>query len=299
MTCAPFLALRVLQCLADDEGERFPLAVPIMRNQIYVDDVLFGDHHIESLRQIRDQLVNLLRCGCFELRKWASNSSALLDDIDPANHGLACSRPISIDERVKVLGIVWNPALDVFQFKVSLNSSIPNSKRAILSIIAKLYDPFGWVTPVTVSAKIFMQQLWRARIEWDQGIPDSLLVPWRRFYSKLSHLNDISLSRWIGVQPNAQLELHGFADASTHAYAACVYLKVTAQSGDITVSLLAGKSKVAPINPITIPRLELSAALLLSRLLTFVRSALHIESAPCACWTDSTVVLAWLRSHPS
>jgi len=252
-----------------------------------------------SLRQRRDQLIHLLRCGQFELRKWASNSSTLLDDIDPSNHGLACSKSISVDERVKILGVVWNPVRDVFQFKVHLNQSVPDSKREILSTIAKLYDPLGWVSPVVVSAKILMQELWRSQISWDQSIPESLKVRWQLIYSKLSYLNDVSIPRWTSFHSDTRIELHGFADVSTRAYAAVVYLKTFSGSRDITVSILASKSKVAPVSPLTIPRLELSAALVLSQLMRFVRNSLSLNSAPVFLWTDSTIVLTWVRSHPS
>ncbi|XP_036145841.1 uncharacterized protein LOC118646627 [Monomorium pharaonis] len=300
MTCAPFLALRVLRSLIDDDGHRFPLAIPILRNQIYVDDVLFGGDDQSGVRESRDQLVDLLRCGGFELRKWASNSPALLSDVDPSDHGLACDRHIATDEKVKVLGIVWNPARDVFQVRVSLSESVPRCKRAILSTIAKLYDPLGWVTPVTVSAKICMQQLWRLNATWDEDIPETLFRQWHSIYSRFSSLNDLNIARWTGVQSNvSHIELHGFADASTLAYAAAVYLKVVSASGAVTLSLLAGKSKVAPIAPLTVPRLELSAALLLVRLVNFVSGSLAIQSVPCFCWTDSTIVLTWLRAHPS
>lgn len=104
MTCAPFLALRVLRRLTEDEGSHYPLAVPVLLNHAYVDDLLFGGHDIAELRHIRNQLIGLLRCGGFQLRKWASNHS-LLTDIDPADHGLACSKSLAPDESVKVLGI--------------------------------------------------------------------------------------------------------------------------------------------------------------------------------------------------
>lgn len=253
--------------------------------------MLFGGDDETSVRQSRDHLVALLRCGKFDLRKWASNSPALLDDIDPSDHGLACDKQIATDDKIKILGIVWNPTLDVFQFKVSLHDSLPQTKRAILSTIARLYDPLGWVTPVTVAAKIFMQQLWGCNIIWDEKIPEPLLDKWRKFYYKLTHLNDLRLARWTGVRADVvQVELHGFADASTLAYAASVYLEVISASGE-TISLLAGKSRVAPITPFTFPRLELSAALLLVCLMTFVRSSFSFESTPCICWTDSMIVL--------
>lgn len=277
MKCSPFLALRVLQCLADDEGHRFPLAAPILRKQTYVDDVLFGDHDIHALKRKRDDLVSLLRGGHFELRKWSSNSSALLDDIDPCDHGLACDKSISTDDIVTILGIVWNPALDAFRFRVALEGSVPKSKRTILSVIARFYDPLGWTTPVTVAAKIFMQTLWRLQIEWDKPLPSHIMARWQPIYAHLEHLNNFQIPRWTGVHSEALIELHGFADASTLAYAAAVYIRVKSSDGRVNVVLLAGKSKVAPIKPLTVPRLELCAAVLLSRLVVFICTTLELS----------------------
>ncbi|XP_076660488.1 uncharacterized protein LOC143363841, partial [Halictus rubicundus] len=300
MTCAPFLALRVLQQLIEDDGGQFPLAVPVLRSHIYVDDVLFGGNDLLAIRHSRDQLIQLLQRGHMKLRKWASNSVDFLADIDPEDHGLACSKNLAPDDRVKILGISWNPSRDSFQFKVSLAEPLPSTKRAILSTIAKLYDPLGWVTPAIISAKIFIQGLWRLRIGWDDQIPPQSLEQWKSIHSRLPVLNGLQISRWIGsISEASRIELHGFADASTVAYAAVVFARCISSSGTITVSLLAGKSKVAPLTPLTIPRLELQAAVLLARLMNFVSSALDLRDAPCYCWTDSTVALAWLQSHPS
>ncbi|XP_024868679.1 uncharacterized protein LOC112452619, partial [Temnothorax curvispinosus] len=101
---APYLALRVLDQLVNDEGQAFPLAVLILQKGKYIDETLFGAHRLEDLRIARDQLIALLRKGGFELRKWASNNSELLSDIDPANHGLACNKILKTDESLKILG---------------------------------------------------------------------------------------------------------------------------------------------------------------------------------------------------
>lgn len=95
---APFLALRVLRQLIQDDGESFPLAVSVLQDHIYVDDVLFGADDIPLLRQIRDQICALLNRGKFELRKWSSNSAKFLSDIAIENHGLACSKTLQMDE---------------------------------------------------------------------------------------------------------------------------------------------------------------------------------------------------------
>ncbi|XP_070162567.1 uncharacterized protein [Polyergus mexicanus] len=300
MACAPFLALRVLKQLVRDEGQQFPLAVSILRDNIYVDDLLFGADDTIRIRQARDQLNSMLKRGGFVLRKWASNSPSLLEDIDRADHGLATKKPLAEDEQIKILGIGWNPTNDTFEFRVSLTDNVPETKRKILSAIAKFYDPLGWVTPVTITAKIFMQQLWRLKIDWDDVISEPHITKWIEIYSRLSHLSNSRITRWVGLGSDTNhAEIHGFADASTYAYAACVYLKTISSAGNITTTLLVGKSKVAPLKPLSIPRLELSAAVLLSRLVEFVRESNGYKNLPCYCWTDSTIVLAWVSQPPS
>ncbi|XP_071577544.1 uncharacterized protein [Temnothorax nylanderi] len=299
MICAPFLALRVLKQVVRDEGHRFPLAVAILSDNIYVDDVLFGADDLTLLKQARDQLIALLRLGKFELKKWASNSPGLLADIDPADHGLACNKQLAEDEQLKILGIGWNPTSDIFEFRVSLADALPESKRSILSTIAKFYDPLGWVTPVTITAKIFMQSLWRETLNWDDVISAPLLTRWKEIHSRLSHLNRLQIPRWTGLGTDtSHAEVHGFADASNAAYAAVVYLRIISSDGQVTITLITGKSKVAPLRTLSVPRLELLAALLLARLMEFVRESLGC-SFPEYCWTDSEIVRAWITSHPS
>jgi len=107
----------------------------------------------------RDQLRELLKKGGFHLRKWTSNATALLSDLDPADHGLATHKILQDDEYLKVLEILWNPTRDIFQFRVTVPSSPAKTKRAILSTIAKFFNPLGWASLVTITAKIFMQRL--------------------------------------------------------------------------------------------------------------------------------------------
>ncbi|XP_071575751.1 uncharacterized protein [Temnothorax nylanderi] len=297
---APHDALRVLEQLVRDEGGSFPLAIPVVRKCRYIDNFLFGADDIPLLRQTRDQVCALLSRGRFELRKWASNSPKLLTDIDIENHGLACSKMLQADEQLKVLGISWNPALDVFQFDVSLPPSVPKTKRSILSLVAKIFDPLGWVTPVTINAKIFLQQLWEAKVEWDEAIADKLLAQWETIHASLAAINGLHVDRWVQYgSDTANCELHGFCNASSTAFAAAVYIRITSLTGETTSRLLVAKSKVAPIKSLSIPQLGLSAAVLLARLLEFVRSSLQLTAIPCFCWTNALVVLACVTQHPS
>lgn len=197
-----------------------------------------------------------------------------------------------------MLGISWNLSLDVFQFDVLLPPSVPKTKRSILSLVAKIFDPLGWIAPVTIKAKVFLQQLWQAKVDWDEAIADKLLAQWETIQASLATISGLHVDRWVKYgSDTANCELHGFCDASTTAFAAAVYIRVTSLAGETTSRLLVAKSKVAPIKSLSIPRLELSAVLL-ARLLEFVRSSLQLTAIPCFCWTDARVVLAWVTQHP-
>nr|XP_034184625.1 uncharacterized protein LOC117606364 [Osmia lignaria] len=295
--CAPFHANRVLKQLAKDEGEKYPLGAAILLDEFYVDDAMFGADDPSLLVDMRDELNRLLMAGGFKLRKWASNSSSLLKDIPAEDHGLAVSRTLQDDERVKVLGIQWNPSSDVFHFHTNTPELKKYTKRAFLSLLAKTYDPLGWIAPFIVQGKIILQKLWLAKVSWDDNLPPDLARDCEKFHSMLFYTRDISIPRWVGVGGEIKtVQLHGFCDASHLAYAAAVYIRV--ESSSTKVTLLYAKTKVAPLKVQSIPRLELGAAELLSRAINFVLGALRVKLDAIVCWSDSKVVLDWLNAHP-
>ena len=130
------------------------------------------------------------------------------------------------------------------------------SKRIVLASVAKFFDPLGWLAPVIITAKIFMQRLWLAKLSWDDSVPNELKNEFLTWYDGTLILKNIKISRWLQYVPGAKYELYGFADASKLAYTACTYL----HKGISTVHLVHIKSKVVLIKPLqTIPSLELSA----------------------------------------
>jgi hypothetical protein len=174
------------------------------------------------------------------------------------------------------------------------------TRRSILSFVAKLYDPLGWVVPVVITAKILLQEFWLLKNDWDAPIPEELVQRWKNYVDDLPHLTHARVPRWIGQSKESlSLEVHGFADASNRAYAAVVYLRVIHSESNFQVSLICAKTKVASVKTISRPRLELNAVVLLSRLLIWTKQALSLSSAPIYGWTDSTITLAWLKQHPS
>ncbi|XP_046145628.1 uncharacterized protein LOC114881980 [Osmia bicornis bicornis] len=300
LASAPYLAIKVLDQLALDEGSNFPAAIPVLQDSIYVDDAIFGADEIHTLRDIRNQLVDLMRRGGFQLRKWAANAAELFENISIEEHESASDRPLGEDESLKVLGVTWTPSKEAFHFHIDACLPAKYTKRSILSIISNIFDPLGWASPVIIVAKIMLQELWLLKKDWDEEIPIDFCKKWYEYCERLPQLSEVRMPRWTGARnSNIAIELHGFADASHRAYAAVVYLRVLHSFSEAQVALLTAKSKVAPLKTVSIPRLELNAVVLLTRLLEWTLSTLKLQSTSIYGWIDSTVVLAWLKQHPA
>ncbi|KAK9686217.1 Pao retrotransposon peptidase [Popillia japonica] len=156
----------------------------------------------------------------------------------------------------------------------------------------------GLVSPVTVLAKVFMQKLWENKVDWDQALPNHLCSEWHNVIKSMHAVNMIRAPRYLVCTDTSSNELHCFSDASEKAYAACIYLKTTEPNGSCNVHLVCAKTKVAPLKSLTIPRLELCGALLLTRLTVKTVSALKLTISRTIYWTDSTIVLSWIRTSP-
>ncbi|XP_062703704.1 uncharacterized protein LOC134286149 [Aedes albopictus] len=296
---SPFLATRVLKQLSEDEQENFPLAAPIARKDFYMDNLLSGCSDETELMTILSQMIELLRAGGFPLRQWSSNCQAVLDVIPEELRETRTLLELDENNPISALGLLWEPASDKLAFKLpNLKENAPLTKRTVLSQMSSLFDPLGLLGPAIVRAKILMQSLWKQHLDWDAPLPEGFRKDWQEFQDSIPFIRDFKVSRAVVKYPYHRLELHGFSDASELAYGACIYLRSVDENNKCTVELLIAKSRVAPINSKSVPRLELSAALLLAHLLELVSKSTSL-SVPVYLWTDSTVVLSWLAAPPS
>ncbi|XP_058836392.1 uncharacterized protein LOC131692967 [Topomyia yanbarensis] len=305
---APYLATKCLQCLASDGATSHKAAAKVIQKDFYVDDLLTGTDSLEEGTVLTSELIDLTSSAGFELRKWSSNSFELLSSIPPF---LRDDRTIleldSSRSTVKTLGLIWEPGKDCFRFAVPHWSTEPIiTKRIVLADTARIFDPLGLIGPVIVQAKIFLQELWKLKSDWDDPLPKELQNFWIEYRLNLSALDTLSVPRWTGFRSNlASTEIHGFCDASEIAYGACLYLRCKLVDGSVTVRLITSKSRVAPLEDLTrkkkkqsIPRLELSSALLLSHLYEKLCSSFE-PPGKVYFWTDSMIVKCWLSSLPS
>ncbi|XP_065085954.1 uncharacterized protein LOC135707972 [Ochlerotatus camptorhynchus] len=279
-----FLATRTLQQLAMDEGHAYPLGGPSLRKNFYVDDFIGGANTVEEAIQLRGELSELLNKGGFELRKWTSNRLEVLQGLESNQIGTQSSLQFSPNETIKTLGIRWEPEMDQLRFDSQVQTrDDPPTKRSILSDIARLFDPLGLIAPVVVKAKILMQELWSLACEWDDPVPNAIRVKWEQFRNELPKISVYRVDRYAFL-PDASVELHTFADASTTAYGACVYVRCINTLGTVKIRLLASKSKIAPLKRLSIARLELCACVLAAHLHHRVKESIGVHVAASYFW---------------
>lgn len=293
-TAASYLAIRCLNQLASESN--YPIISDIIKSDFYVDDLLSGADNKQEASWLCQEISAVLMKGCFELRKWRSNDTSVIQSVCK-DETYSSLMDFGSNIAVKTLGLVWSSESDVLKFNIKPN--LENSKitkRIILSETAQIFDPLGLLSICTVSAKIIIQRLWQLHISWDESVPSDIHTAWLSFRGQLKYLNEINIPRHIICQNTHNIQLHCFSDSSTVSFGACCYIRSTDTSGNIQVNLLCSKSRVAPLKTTTIPRLELSAALLLAQLSEKVRSSMKINFSAVFHWTDSTIVLSWIRS---
>ena len=298
VSAAPYLAIRTLHQLATDERARFPRASDSLTREFYVDDWITGADSLEEILARRDEMIGLLRSGGFNIRKWGSNHNHVLDDLEQKD--FSSTDPAETDSARKTLGITWQSRLDELAYSVkSINCADKVTKRVILSEIAKVFDPLGLLGPVVLALKSIIQDCWKLKIGWDESVPQTIHTTWRSFVTQLPLIRELAIPRHLVLPNYKDVQIHGFCDASKRGYGACLYLRSVNAESRVLVRLACAKSRVAPVSQLSIPRLELCGAVLLTRLFAEARVALTYDTRQIFFWTDSEIVLSWLGKSPS
>ncbi|XP_011165769.1 uncharacterized protein LOC105200092 [Solenopsis invicta] len=287
-------AIRALQQVALENQRDHPVASKVILRNFYVDDLLTGCDKLNEIRTLKQEITQILESAGFQLAKWNSNEQSLI----PTTQGNAV-QCVNIGDEIKTLGLIWNAGRDALQYQVQLkNTEQRVTKRTVLLIMSQIFDPLGLVGPSTIKAKLMLQQIWKLKLKWDESVSSSLHTEWIEYVSMIASINEIRILRVVICKNPVKIELHGFSDASQNAYGACIYLRSVNQPDHTTVWLLCAKSRVAPLETISLPRLELCGAVLLVRLMHEVIETLTISIQSCHLWCDSTIVLAWIRDEP-
>ena len=206
--------------------------------------------------------------------------------------------------------MIWNQQTDEFHYKIMLDLEefLPTddgepmqkklTKHQILSQIARIFDPIGFAADFLIRTKIGMQRLWQRGLDWDQDLPDADHDKWIQLFKEMKELNKVSFKRCLTPSNAVGVPmLCIYCDASEEAFGACAYIRWQINDGTYNVRFIAAKSRVGPLKRLTIPRLELQAAVMGTRLYQAIMEEMRLPVKEAVFMTDSRIALSWIRSQ--
>ncbi len=294
---SPCVAVFVLKEHAKKFQETAPAAVDTLLHSTLIDDVLDSveteEEAVELLRQVRD----IIAQAGMRLAKIHTNSERVRNSV-PADQLAAGALDLSAAglapalQGLKTLGLAYRQQEDEFYFSMDPPPQQAWTKRAVLKLFPRLFDPLGLLLPFSIRARMYFSTLAKGKYSWDERLPQG--EEWEKWLQDLALLPLYKVPRSVGATGPGQAVLHVFADASQEAYAAVAYL-VVSRCGALQSNLVFAKAHVAPSKQLSIPRMELLAALLAVKVRKTALNHLKTTVAEVVHWSDSLTVLFWLN----
>ncbi|XP_035220777.1 uncharacterized protein LOC118193755 [Stegodyphus dumicola] len=238
----------------------------------------------------------------FNMRKWRSNNAQLHAIWNAAEN----TKFNGDGMNSTLLGYIWNHEADKLKFRIKdellKDPAEEITKRKILQVAGELYDPIGFISPFVVAAKMMMQECWQRGYQWDAPLDQELQNRFKTWYNEIPKLKNVEIPRHyfnnLSKGNLSNIQLHCFTDSSQKGYGAVVYLRYN--ENELTkTSFVMSKARVAPIKRVTLPRLELLGAVIGARLITYIRHSLKNIEMKIYMWTDSEIVLHWVKADPT
>lgn len=310
-TCSPSCAQFVKNLNGRQFEKTHPKACDAIVSNHYVDDWLESMDSIDETIQLMQEVRMIHEYAGFEIRNWRSNSVDVLKSIGSNTDGEHKNMNIdNEDQTEKVLGMFWRCNSDHFTYSLKFNKGKHDildgrrnpTKRETLRVLMSIYDPLGLIAHYTSFLKVLLQEIWRSGLDWDSEIEDQLQVEkWYLWLQALNQIEKLEIPRCFlqafDNYDNLDIQLHIFVDSSKDCGCAVAYLRLQhKESGSIECTLIASKTRVAPLKLLSIPRLELTAAILGTRLSLTICASLTVKIKKIFYWTDSRTVLSWIRS---
>ena len=298
LTCSPFLLGGVINEHLDNWKVRYPEMVKELREGIYVDDLMTGGTTVTETKQKKATATEVFEDATFVIHKWHSNAPELepsfgtkpeVEETTYAKNKLGGGE----QPEGKLLGLHWNRQQDTLSVTLTKEYGA-TTKRGVLSKLAKIYDPLGFISPTSLVGKLIYRDVCDAKLPWDANLPQPLMKRWKDWNKSLETFT-VPRALVPLQQPVVEISLHGFGDASLRGVCAVVYAVVN-QNGKITQGLVCAKSRIAKRN-LTIPRLELISGHMAANLVTNSQAAFGNQHITLHCWLDSTVALYWISNQ--
>ena len=306
---SPACANYALRQTAKDHASEFSndVITSVSRN-FYVDDFCKSVPTVDKAISLSSDLMTLLKRGGFRLTGWISNKKAVNDAIPLSERAKSLQLQKDLESpnasplpTERALGVFWDAETDTFGFRLNLKEK-PHTKRGLLSVMSSVFDPLGIASPMVLPARILIQNLFKKNIGWDDKIDEEDEKRWLLWLSGISELENISVPRCLKPENFGNVvscQLHAFSDASDQGYGIALYTRLRNEDGQISCNLLLGKSRVAPLKKITVPRMELTAACIAVKFVNIVTREMDYEFDRVCFWTDSMSVLRYIKNTTS
>lgn len=305
-SCSPTIAQFVKNFHASKYKSRYPRAVEAITERHYVDDYVDSFDTWEYGKKIAEQVAQILIEGGFFIRGFVSNEPRMISDL-PCDDTIK-EKPIEQhDDNIKLLGMWWETKKDVIKYRLNstrigeniLDGSEIPTKRIVLRTVMMMFDPLGLLGFFTLKGKLVLKAIWKTQTDWDEQIKENEQQLWNEWVRDLKYIPDYEIRRRYFTNPGAkEYELHIFVDAGENAAAAVAYV-VGCFKNHRESMIVGSKTKVAPNKCVSIPRMELQAAVIGTRLATHVKESHSIKFTRSVIWTDSRNVICWIRSPKS
>ena len=300
---SPACANFALKQLAKDHQHLGKEASEFLRRDFYVDDGLKSESTVESMKKLIHQAVSICGKGNLRLHKIISNSPEVMESIPESERGNSTKANLSLDidnsSPEKVLGLQWCIESDSFCFKLDLKDH-PLTRRGMLATVASVYDPLGLVAPLVLVGRKILKKMCQDKLDWDHPIPDDLRPEWKHWREEVRKLGEMKVLRCLSPKDFGQIasvQLHHFSDASLTGYGQCSYARLINEEGRVHCALVMAKARVSPSKQVTVPRLELQAATISTKVARFLGVEMSYKNISHHFWTDSKVVLGYIRNE--
>lgn len=305
-TSSPSVVNLCLKKTAEMDGGWKSEVANVIKRNMYVDDLMKSTETTADATLLVHKVKEQLSKGGFHLTKWCSNDRRVLAVVPQPERAKSVVN-LELDQlpTQSALGLKWDIEDDKFVREVSdklmsATSKVPLTKRGMVSVVYSLFDSLGFIAPYIIKAKLLLQTLNRKEIGWDEPVTDAECLQWERWIDDLDKLREVKIDRCFkpeGFGKVQETQLHLFSDASHKGYSATAYLRLKDIIGKIHCSFVIGKAWLAPIKEISIPRLELTAAVISVKLSHAIRDELDLAVNKSIYWTDSTSVLKCIHSQ--
>ncbi|UYV76289.1 hypothetical protein LAZ67_13003275 [Cordylochernes scorpioides] len=281
LNCSPFVLNAVIEYHL--QSIRGPLVqwAKILAQSFYMDNCITSLETKQEVQEFQKAAIEIMDRAKMDLREWEYS-------LEENPEKGTCT---------KILGVVWNKMEDSLKCELPDNLSLQPklTKRLVLSMVQRIFDPLGFCAPVFLPPKLLLQRSWGLKLGWDTPLPESMAQEFRTWLDQIKFIELIKIPRYMWNDLIFPTEVHIFCDASQIGYGAVAYLR--SETGrENTLTLIWSKVRLAPMKSITIPRLELMAMVLGARLANAIQAALK-RKCETTLWSDSTTALSWIKKE--